>query len=64
MTKWEDIKPEHRPFHSRLMETFAGFLEHTDVHYGKIVEELENLGLRDNTLIIYVHSDNGGCAGL
>jgi arylsulfatase A-like enzyme len=32
------------------------------VQYGKIVDELEQQGLLENTLIIYIHSDNGPSA--
>ena len=59
MQKWEDIPEEHRAFQTRLMEVYAGFLEHTDAQYGKVVDELEAQGLLDNTLIFYINSDNG-----
>ena len=62
MQKWEDIPEEHRAFQTRLMEVYAGFLEHTDVQYGKVVDELERQGLLDNTLIFYLGSDNGASA--
>ncbi|MCZ4410363.1 arylsulfatase [Cryomorphaceae bacterium 1068] len=57
--KWDDIPTSQREFQSRLMEIYAGFLEHTDVQYGKIVDELERQGQLENTLIIYINSDNG-----
>jgi arylsulfatase len=59
MQKWEDITESQREFQTRLMEIYAGFLEHTDVQYGKVVDEIERQGLLDNTLIIYINSDNG-----
>ena len=59
MQKWKDIPASQQEFQTRLMEIYAGFLEHTDVQYGKVVEELEQQGILDNTLIIYVFSDNG-----
>jgi len=62
MTKWEDIPEYQRAFQSRLMEVYAGFLEHTDVQYGRIVDELERLGIKDNTIIIYINGDNGSSA--
>ena len=62
MQKWEDIPKSQREFQTRLMEIYAGFLEHTDVQYGKIVDELERQGVLDNTLILYVLSDNGPSA--
>ena len=57
--KWDDIPKSQREFQTRLMEIYAGFLEHTDVQYGKVVDELEREGLLENTLIIYINSDNG-----
>ncbi len=59
MPAWDTLSPEERKFHAREMEVYAGFLEHTDTQAGKVVDELERLGLRDNTLIFYVFSDNG-----
>ena len=62
MEKWADIPEVQRPFQTRLMEVFAGFLEHTDRQYGRIIDELDNLGVRDNTLVIYINGDNGSSA--
>jgi len=62
MQKWKDIPKTQREFQSRLMEVYAGFLEHTDVQYGKIISELDSLGIKDNTLIIYINGDNGSSA--
>ncbi len=39
-------------------EMFAGMLRYADKQVGQFVEELEQLGLRDNT-IVFVASDNG-----
>ena len=62
MQRWDDVPEEHRQFQSRLMEVYAGFAEHTDHQYGKVLDELERLGQLDNTLIFYVNSDNGASA--
>jgi len=62
MQKWDDVPQSNREFQTRLMEIFAGFLEHTDVQYGKVVDEIEREGLLDNTLVIYINSDNGPSA--
>ena len=59
---WDSLSEKERRFQACLMEVFAGFLEHTDVQAGKLVDELERQGLRDNTLIFYVFSDNGSSA--
>jgi arylsulfatase A-like enzyme len=59
MPAWNDLSDDEKRFQARLMEVYAGFLEHADTQAGKVVDELERLGLRDNTLIFYVLSDNG-----
>ena len=56
---WDEIPEEEQAFQARLMEVYAGFLEHTDVQAGKLVDALEELGIRDNTIFIYIQSDNG-----
>lgn len=62
MPSWESIPENQRAFQSRLMEVFAGFVEHTDHEVGELVAGLEERGLRDNTLIIYIFGDNGSSA--
>jgi len=59
---WNTIPENERPFQRRLMEVFAGFVEHTDVQVGKLVDEVERLGYGDNTLIFYIWGDNGPSA--
>src|SRR4051794_30887035 len=44
------------------MEVFAGFLEHTDHHVGRLVQALEDLGVLDDTLVYYMIGDNGASA--
>lgn len=62
MPAWDSLGEKEKKFQARLMEVFAGFLEHTDVQAGKVIDELERQDLRDNTLIFYIFSDNGSSA--
>jgi len=62
MPAWDDIPDDEKPFQARLMEVYAGFLEHTDAQVGRLIDELEARGIRDNTLILYIVSDNGASA--
>jgi len=62
MQKWADVPKNQRAFVCRLMEVYAGYLEHTDAQYGRIIDELDSLGIRKNTLVIYIHGDNGSSA--
>ena len=59
---WNDMPEELRPILEREMEIYAGFLEHTDHHVGRVVDAIEQLGLLDNTLIYYIIGDNGASA--
>jgi arylsulfatase A-like enzyme len=62
MAAWEDIPDDEKAFQARLMEVYAGFLEHTDAQVGRLIDELEARGIRDNTLVLYIVSDNGASA--
>lgn len=62
MPGWADIPENERPFQRRLMEVFAGYTEHADTQAGRLIDELERLGIRDNTLVIYIWGDNGSSA--
>ena len=44
------------------MEVYAGFLEHTDHHVGRLIDALEDLGILDDTLVYYIIGDNGASA--
>jgi len=43
------------------MESFAGFLSHTDEQLGRLLSHLETLGVLDDTLLLLC-SDNGTSA--
>ncbi len=59
---WDDMPDELKPVLARQMEVYAGFLEHTDHHIGRLVDALDHLGSLDNTLVFYVIGDNGASA--
>ena len=44
------------------MEVYAGFLEHTDFHVGRLIDSIESMGALDNTLIYFIIGDNGASA--
>jgi hypothetical protein len=53
---------ELKPILVREMETYAGFLEHTDHQIGRLIDALEDLEVLDDTLIYYIIGDNGASA--
>jgi arylsulfatase len=59
---WDEMPPELRPVLARQMEVFAGFLEHTDHHIGRVIDALADLGELDDTLVVYILGDNGASA--
>jgi arylsulfatase A-like enzyme len=58
---WETLSADERRLYARMMEVFAGFLEHTDHHIGRLIAFLESMGQLDNTIVMVV-SDNGASA--
>lgn len=59
---WDDMPDELKPVLARQMEVYAGFLEHTDHHVGRLIDALEDIGILDDTLVLYVIGDNGASA--
>lgn len=59
---WDDMPPALLPVLERQMETYAGFMSHTDYHIGRVIETIEELGIMDNTLIYVIVGDNGASA--
>jgi len=62
MASWDSIPESERPFQRRLMEVFAGFAEHVDAQVGKVLDGLDELGIRENTIVFYIWGDNGSSA--
>jgi arylsulfatase A-like enzyme len=59
---WDDMPDDLKPVLARQMEVYAGFLEHTDHHVGRLVDALEDLGILGDTLVYYIIGDNGASA--
>ena len=62
LESWDSVPENERPFQRRLMEVFAGFVEHTDHQVGRILDELEAQGRLDDTIVFYIWGDNGSSA--
>ncbi len=62
ITAWDDMPAELKPVLARQMEVYAGFLEHTDHHVGRLVDAIDDLGVLDDTIIYYIIGDNGASA--
>ena len=62
ITAWDDMPEELKPVLARQMEVYAGFLEHTDHHVGRLIDAIDDLGVLDDTIIYYIIGDNGASA--
>jgi arylsulfatase len=59
---WDEMADDLKPVLARQMEVYAGFLEHTDYHVGRLVDALDDLGVLEDTLVYYIVGDNGASA--
>ncbi|HET6752337.1 MAG TPA: arylsulfatase [Jiangellaceae bacterium] len=59
---WDDMDEELKPILRREMEIYAGFLEHTDHHIGRVIDAIDDVGALEDTLIYYIIGDNGASA--
>jgi arylsulfatase len=59
---WDDMPDDLKPVLARQMEVYAGFLEHTDHHMGRLIDALADLEILDDTLIYLIIGDNGASA--
>ena len=55
---WDSLDDDRRRLYARMMEVYAGFLTHADAQIGRVLASLDELGERDNTIVVLV-SDNG-----
>jgi arylsulfatase A-like enzyme len=48
---WDEMPDDLRPVLARQMEVYAGFLEHTDHHVGRLIDAIADLGVLDDTIV-------------
>ena len=56
---WDSLSDLEKTIFARQMEIFAAFAEHTDDQVGRLYAAIEELGIAENTLFIYILGDNG-----
>ena len=56
---WDSLSDGERKLYARQMEVYAGFQENADWNVGRLLDEVEEMGELDNTLVIYIFGDNG-----
>jgi arylsulfatase len=58
VAKWDTLFADEKRLYAHMMEVYAGFMEHTDFHIGRLLDFLKSIGEFDRTLIMLI-SDNG-----
>jgi arylsulfatase A-like enzyme len=56
--EWDTLSDQQKNLYAHFMEVFAGFLEHCDHQFGRLLDTLDEIGELDNTIIM-VLPDNG-----
>lgn len=59
---WEKLSADEKKLFARQMEVYAGFAEQTDYEAGRLISAIKDLGIMDNTIIIFIAGDNGASA--
>ncbi|MCG3170055.1 MAG: hypothetical protein CALGDGBN_01587 [Pseudomonadales bacterium] len=59
---WDALTPEQKKINERFMEVYAAMLAYQDEQVGRLFAEIGRMGLRDDTLVIFIEGDNGAAA--
>ena len=59
LPKWETLSADQKKLFARQAEVYAGYTAYTDYEIGRVIQQVEDMGQLDNTLIIYIDGDNG-----
>jgi arylsulfatase A-like enzyme len=62
LPKWETLNATQKKVYAHQAEIFGAYVAYTDNEIGRVIQEVEDLGKLDNTLIIYISGDNGTSA--
>ena len=59
LPKWETLSADQKKLFAHQAEVFAAYAAYTDHEIGRVIQQVEDMGQLDNTLIIYIVGDNG-----
>jgi len=62
LKRWDQLTPDEKKMFIRQVDVFAAYWAYNDHEIGRVIQEVENMGKLDNTLIIYIAGDNGNSA--
>jgi arylsulfatase A-like enzyme len=59
LPRWDSLSLLQKKLYARQAEVFAAYVAYTDHEIGRVIQQVEDMGKLDNTLIIYICGDNG-----
>ena len=62
LPRWDSLSLIQKKLYAHEAEVFAAYAAYTDDEIRRVIQEVENEGKLDNTLIIYIVGDNGTSA--
>ena len=62
LKNWDELTPDEKKMFIRQADVFAAYWAYSDNEIGRVIQQVEDMGKLDNTLIIYIAGDNGNSA--
>jgi len=62
LPRWDSLSFVQKKLYAREAEVFAAYAAYTDYEIGRVIQEVQDEGKLDNTIIIYICGDNGTSA--
>ncbi len=62
LKKWDTLTADEKRLFAHQAEVYGAYAAYTDHEIGRVIQEVEDEGKLDNTLIIYISGDNGTSA--
>ncbi len=62
LPRWDSLSLIQKKLYARQAEVFAAYVAYTDHEIGRVIQQVEDMGKLDNTLIIFISGDNGTSA--
>ena len=59
LKEWDQLSDDEKKLFIRQADVFAAYVAYTDHEIGRVIQNVEDMGKLDNTLIIYIEGDNG-----
>jgi len=62
LKRWDQLTPDEKKLFIRQVDVFAAYWAYVDQEIGRVIQQVEDMGKLDNTLVIYIAGDNGNSA--